>query len=91
MLLVAPDIGNLGGKFGAEIAEVFDTDQVSDIWKISADQLRAKLGQEQGAWVYNTIRGIDYSEINPRTKIKSMLRFVFNVALTPVRRVSNLR
>ena len=41
--------------------------------KISADQLRAKLGQEQGSWVYNACRGIDYTEVNPRTKIKSML------------------
>lgn len=68
-------LGNLGGKFGEEVASVFDTDQVSDIWKFSLDQLRAKLGQEQGSWVYNTCRGIDYSEIITRTKIKSMLRF----------------
>jgi DNA polymerase eta len=68
-------VGNLGGKFGAEVASVFDTDQVSDLWNISVDQLRAKLGPEQGSWVYNTCRGIDYSEVNTRTKIKSMLRF----------------
>ena len=67
--------GNLGGKFGAEVASVFDTDQVSDLWTYTADQLRAKLGQEQGSWVYNISRGIDYSEINPRTKIKSMLSY----------------
>jgi DNA polymerase eta len=66
-------VGNLGGKFGAEVASVFDTDQVSDLWTYTADQLRAKLGQEQGSWVYNISRGIDYSEINPRTKVKSML------------------
>jgi DNA polymerase eta len=75
--------GNLGGKFGAEVASVFDTDQVSDILNFSADQLRAKLGQEQGSWVYNTIRGIDYSEVNTRTKIKSMLRYPHS-HLTPV-------
>lgn len=55
---------------------MFDTDEVSDILQFSADQLRAKLGQEHGSWVYNTIRGIDYSEVNTRTKIKSMLRFL---------------
>jgi DNA polymerase eta len=70
-------VGNLGGKFGAEVASVFDTDQVSDLWNISVDQLRTKLGPEQGSWVYNTSRGIDYSEVNTRTKIKSMLRFPF--------------
>jgi DNA polymerase eta len=67
--------GNLGGKFGAEVASMFDTDQVSDLLNYSADQLRSKLGQEQGSWVYNACRGIDYSEINPRTKIKSMLSY----------------
>ena len=55
---------------------MFDTDEVSDILQFSADELRAKLGQEQGSWVYNTIRGIDHSEVNTRTKIKSMLRFL---------------
>jgi DNA polymerase eta len=71
------DVGNLGGKFGAQVASVFDTDQVSDIWKFSKDQLCAKLGQEHGFWVYNTCQGKDYSEVNPRTKIKSMLRYKF--------------
>jgi len=66
-------VGNLGGKFGTEVASVFDTDQVSDLWNYTVDQLRAKLGQEHGSWVYNISRGIDYSEISPRTKIKSML------------------
>lgn len=74
LLTIELMIGNLGGKFGAEVANVMDTDQVSEIWNYSADQLRAKLGQEQGSWVYNTVRGVDYSEVNPRTKIKSMLR-----------------
>jgi len=67
-------IGNLGGKFGAEVASVFESDLVSDIWNISPDQLRSKLGQEQGSWVYNICQGIDYSEVITRTKIKSMLR-----------------
>ncbi|KAL2108333.1 hypothetical protein VUR80DRAFT_3958 [Thermomyces stellatus] len=33
----------------------------------------ARLGAETGTWVHNAIRGIDNSEVNPRTKIKSML------------------
>ena len=78
-MYIANATGNLGGKFGAEVASVFDTDQVSDLWNYTADQLRQKLGQEQGSWVYNTCRGIDYSEVNPRTKIKSMLRFSQNL------------
>jgi DNA polymerase eta len=65
---------NLGGKFGSQVATVFDTDQVSEIWNYSLEQLSTKLGQEQGNWVYNVTRGIDHSEVNSRTKIKSMLR-----------------
>jgi len=84
-------IGNLGGKFGEEVVSVFDTDKVSDIWKYSEDQLRAKLGPDQGSWVYNACRGIDYSRINPRTKIKSMLRYpqqnFINLIVVP--RISN--
>lgn len=70
------DVGNLGGKFGAQIASIFDTDQVSDILKLSRDQLSIKLGQEHGSWVYNTCRGEEYSKVSPRTKIKSMLRYL---------------
>ena len=44
--------GTLGGKFGAEVASIFDTDQVSDILKFSADHLRAKLGQEHGSTIF---------------------------------------
>lgn len=66
-------IRNLGGKLGEEISRVFNTELVSDLLSVSVEQLKSRLGDDTGVWVYNTIRGIDTSEVNPRTQIKSML------------------
>ncbi|KAH0422443.1 impB/mucB/samB family protein [Colletotrichum camelliae] len=64
---------NLGGKLGENVVTTFNTDAVSELLPISLDQMKAKLGHETGTWVYNTVRGIDSSEVNSRTQIKSML------------------
>ncbi|KAM0325078.1 hypothetical protein ACHAQA_007617 [Verticillium albo-atrum] len=66
-------IRNLGGKLGDNIVNTFNTDTVRDLLPIPLDQMKARLGDETGVWVYNTIRGIDQSEVNSRTQIKSML------------------
>lgn len=66
-------IRNLGGKLGDQVCAVYDTDQVSDLLTHSLDDLKWKLGDETGIWVYNIIRGRDNSEVNARTTIKSML------------------
>ena len=66
-------IRNLGGKLGDQIAQAFGTDAVQALVEVPIEQLKSKLGDDTGVWVYNTIRGADASEVNPRTKIKSML------------------
>ncbi|RKF81923.1 N-acetyltransferase eso1 [Golovinomyces cichoracearum] len=66
-------IRGLGGKLGEQIKMTFNTDNVENLLPVSLEQLKSKLGNEPGAWVYQTIRGIDYSEVNSRTQIKSML------------------
>lgn len=66
-------IRNLGGKLGDQVVQLFNTDLVQDLLAIPAEQLRSKLGDDTGTWVHNTIRGIDTSEVNSRTQIKSML------------------
>lgn len=66
-------IRNLGGKLGDQIVEAFDTDQVSELLNVPLDQLKSKLGDDTGTWVYAIIRGDDTSEVNSRTQIKSML------------------
>jgi DNA polymerase eta len=65
-------IRNLGGKLGDEVVAMFGTDQVKDLLEQPLEQLK-RLGDDTGSWLYQTIRGEDNSEVNPRTQIKSML------------------
>ncbi|KOS22331.1 N-acetyltransferase eso1 [Escovopsis weberi] len=64
---------NLGGKLGEQVISTFGTDNVRELLGVPLEQMAAKLGHETGLWVHNTIRGIDHSEVNSRTQIKSML------------------
>ncbi|SPQ19749.1 24fce263-bd86-4799-8f72-74119293c5e9 [Thermothielavioides terrestris] len=64
---------NLGGKLGEHVSQVFNTESVQELLSVSLEQLKLRLGDETGTWVYNTLRGIDTSEVNSRTQIKSML------------------
>jgi DNA polymerase eta len=66
-------IRNLGGKLGDNIASTFKTETIRELLLVPIDQMKSKLGDDTGTWVYNTIRGIDSSEVNSRTQIKSML------------------
>ncbi|KAI9682670.1 MAG: DNA-directed DNA polymerase eta rad30 [Trizodia sp. TS-e1964] len=66
-------IRNLGGKLGARIANVFKTESIQDLLQVELEQLKREFGEESGAWIYETIRGVDLSEVTPRTQIKSML------------------
>ncbi|KAK2035374.1 impB/mucB/samB family protein [Colletotrichum zoysiae] len=66
-------IRNLGGKLGENVVSTFNTDAVRELLAIPLDQMKTKLGHDTGNWVHDTIRGIDTSEVNSRTQIKSML------------------
>lgn len=66
-------IRNLGGKLGDQVVQIFGTESVSELLLVPVEQLKLKLGDDTGVWVYNTIRGIDTSEVNSRVQIKSML------------------
>ncbi|OAX81551.1 hypothetical protein ACJ72_04105 [Emergomyces africanus] len=63
----------LGGKLGKQVAATFGTEDVGGLLHISVEQLRLKLGDDTGTWLYELIRGYEYSEVSVRTKIKSML------------------
>ncbi|KAF2747239.1 DNA/RNA polymerase [Sporormia fimetaria CBS 119925] len=62
----------LGGKRGDAAVAMFGTDSIIDLLEQPLEQLK-RLGDDTGTWLYNTIRGEDYSEVNPRTKLQSML------------------
>ncbi|KAK5164996.1 hypothetical protein LTR04_001606 [Oleoguttula sp. CCFEE 6159] len=66
-------IRNLGGKLGDQVVAAFNTDTVQELLEVPLEQLKKRMGDDTGGWLYNVIRGEDYSEVNPRTEIKSML------------------
>ncbi|KAK4229947.1 hypothetical protein QBC38DRAFT_441418 [Podospora fimiseda] len=66
-------IRNLGGKLGEQVRQAFDTESVSDLLAVSVEQFKGKLGDDTGVWIYNTLRGIDTTEVSSGTQIKSML------------------
>jgi DNA polymerase eta len=66
-------IRGLGGKLGDQITSIFSTDTVKDLLPVSVEQLKQKIGDDTGTWVFQIIRGIESSEVNSRTQIKSML------------------
>ena len=66
-------IRGLGGKLGEQVSSDFGTDTVKDLLPVPVEQLKHKLGDDTGMWVHQNIRGIDSSEVNARTQIKSML------------------
>lgn len=66
-------IRNLGGKLGDQVVSTFHTESVRDLLKVPLDQMKAKMGDDTGRWLYDTVRGVDTSEVNSRTQIKSML------------------
>ncbi|CAF9919734.1 MAG: DNA-directed DNA polymerase eta rad30 [Heterodermia speciosa] len=66
-------IRNLGGKLGEEVVTKFATEEVKDLLLVPIEQLKSKVGDDTGSWLFHIIRGEDHSEVNSRTQIKSML------------------
>jgi DNA polymerase eta len=66
-------IRNLGGKLGDQVKSTYNTELIKEMLHVPVEQLKLKLGDDTGLWFYNTIRGIDSSEVTSRTQIKSML------------------
>ncbi|KDQ19232.1 hypothetical protein BOTBODRAFT_153085 [Botryobasidium botryosum FD-172 SS1] len=62
----------LGGKLGDAIAEEYGAKFVGDLMSIDLGEMQRRFGEES-VWVYNALRGIDYSEVKERTALKSML------------------
>lgn len=66
-------IRNLGGKLGEQVKTKFNTESIKDLLNIPLKQLKLKLGDDTAVWLYETIRGVESSEVTSRTQIKSML------------------
>ncbi|KAK9459511.1 uncharacterized protein V1516DRAFT_526249 [Lipomyces oligophaga] len=66
----------LGGKLGDSIAKHFDVpeqDSVGFLLGIPQYELVRTLGDETGTWLFNLLRGQDFSEIKTRSQSRSML------------------
>lgn len=63
----------LGGKLGQQIVTAFNTNKISDLLRISQQDLASKLGSESAHWLYNVVRGNEYTEVVERTALQSML------------------
>ncbi|KAJ7086108.1 hypothetical protein B0H15DRAFT_358014 [Mycena belliarum] len=63
----------LGGKLGNALAAEYDVSTVGDLLSITLDEMQNKFGEES-IWVYEVLRGIDYSEVKEKQTLnKSML------------------
>ena len=62
----------LGGKLGDAMAAEWESSTVGDLWSIPLEEMQGKFGEES-LWVYNVLRGIDYSEVQERVANKTML------------------
>ncbi|CEQ42593.1 SPOSA6832_04423 [Sporobolomyces salmonicolor] len=66
-------IRNLGGKLGNAVKEAYEVETVEDLLKFSLAELQTKLGNDSGMWLWEIARGIDFSEVEAKTQVKSML------------------
>ncbi|WFC98171.1 DNA-directed DNA polymerase [Malassezia yamatoensis] len=62
----------LGGKLGAEIADVWGQSTVGELWPVSMEEMQLKLGAS-GRWLYDLCRGNDRSEVCRRSANRSMM------------------
>lgn len=75
----------LGGKLGQSVMDLLSSINhisttsesnpwtLGDVWKISLNDLQNQLGEETGTWVWETVRGVDRSEVESKTQVKSMM------------------
>ncbi|GAA5983899.1 hypothetical protein JCM10908_005967 [Rhodotorula pacifica] len=66
-------IRNLGGKLGNAVKETYEANTVGDLLEYSLPELKAKIGDSSGMWLWEIVRGLDYTEVDPKTAVKSML------------------
>ncbi|CAF0984178.1 unnamed protein product [Adineta steineri] len=65
-------IQGLGGKAGDRVMELFKVDNMGQLRKYSLDALQASLGESNGCWLYNLVRGIETTPVSSRNLYKSI-------------------
>ncbi|KAJ3250916.1 DNA-directed DNA polymerase eta rad30 [Boothiomyces macroporosus] len=56
-------IKGLGGNFGELVNQHFPVDKATELWKYDIDEMKSKLGNEDGQWVYDICRGICHDPV----------------------------
>lgn len=64
---------NFGGAFGRAVAATYEAELVGDLLHLTRAELKAKLGNETGTWLFEALRGMDWTEVKNSTLVKSML------------------
>lgn len=62
----------LGGKGGERVTDLFQVEYIGQLRKYSLDVLQASLGEKDGCWLFNLIRGIETTPVNSRNLYKSI-------------------
>eukprot|EP00118_Oscarella_pearsei_P010775 m.68196 g.68196 ORF g.68196 m.68196 type:complete len:582 (+) comp35498_c0_seq4:2-1747(+) len=65
-------VRNLGGKLGYLVEEQLNISHVGDLCQFERAKLQEKLGEKNGAWLYNICRGLDSEPVRPRLLPKSI-------------------
>lgn len=71
--LALAEFPGIGPKFQEDLARI-GWYKVEDVVGISLEDLKRRLGERSGEWLYDTIRGIDSSPVHQREEPKSMGR-----------------
>ncbi|CAF0845242.1 unnamed protein product [Rotaria sordida] len=65
-------IQGLGGKAGERVVELFQVEYIGQLRKYSLDMLQTSMGEKDGCWLFNLIRGIETTPVNNRNLYKSI-------------------
>jgi DNA polymerase eta len=62
----------LGGKGGDRLVELFQVEYLGQLRKYSLDVLQTSMGEKDGCWLFNLIRGIETTPVCNRNLYKSI-------------------
>ncbi|KAI8616849.1 hypothetical protein BC830DRAFT_1255160 [Chytriomyces sp. MP71] len=66
-------IKNLGGKLGAEVEDMWGGKTCGDLWAVPLHAMQSKLGEQNGRWVYDIVRGVCDEPVSKTQLQKSIL------------------
>ncbi|CAF3699534.1 unnamed protein product [Rotaria sp. Silwood1] len=65
-------IQGLGAKAGERVIELFQVEYIGQLRKYSLDVLQTTMGEKDGYWLFNLVRGIETTPVNSRNLYKSI-------------------